>query len=99
MANVDAKLNVKVFDNKLKVIANFIPAQGDGQNMSVEDVLSTLESMGIRTGINNDVIQNMCKSSRPLINVVLAEAILPQVGDKARIEPYLRVPSSNLHFL
>ena len=53
MANVDARLDVKVLDNKLKVIANFVPAQGNGQKLSVEDVLSTLESMGIITGINN----------------------------------------------
>ena len=88
MASIDGKFEIKVADNKKRVTANLSPAQGDGTNPNVEDILLKLESMGITTGIKHDNIRALCESQKPLRNIILADAISPQIGEKAKLETY-----------
>ena len=86
MIGSDAALEIKVADNKMKVTANYTPPFGDGASLTVEDVISQLESMGITTGLYEEKICAMCLSDKPMRNVLIAEGIDPEQGEKARIE-------------
>jgi len=88
MTNNNFNLDIKIPDNKLKVLANCTHAQSNGNNLNPEEVLSMLKSLGVNTGIKHDVIKTICESKKPFKNIVLAEAIPPQVGEKARIESF-----------
>lgn len=89
MKKIDASVKLKVSDNKMRVIGNYIPAQGEGNNLSVDDVMQKLQSMKITTGIRSDNIDTMCESKRLIPSVILAEGEKPQVGEKARIEMFV----------
>jgi len=91
ITNMDASIRIKVASNKMKVTANYTPASGEGKKLTPDDVLSQLESMRINTGIKSEIISRMCESERPITSVILAEAIPPQTGEKARIETYVKI--------
>jgi len=88
---LDAKIEFRVSDNKMKVVANYVPARGTGKDVSVDEALAQLESMGVTTGILRDRIALLCGSDRPMRNVVVAEGIPPQKGEKARIISYFEI--------
>ncbi len=91
MPDSDAKIEIIIADNKMKASANYFPAQGSGKDICLEDVLSKIESLGVNTGINHENIEVMCESYTPKINVIIANAIPPQLGEKARIVTYFDV--------
>ena len=88
MSDINATFDVKVSANNLKVTGTYLPAQGNGKSLSEDQVLSVLKSQGITIGIDKDVISYICKSEKPLMNIVIATALLPEVGEKASIKPY-----------
>jgi len=90
---MDASIRISVASNKMRVTANYTPASGEGKKLTPDDVLSQFASMNINTGIKNDIISRMCKSERPITSILLAEAIPPQTGEKARIEKYIKINS------
>ena len=96
MRDRDAQFDYKISGKNLKVIANFTPVQGNGKNLSVEEVLSNLESKGVNTGINKEIIERMCQSQKLLRTIILAEAIPPEQGTKARIESYFEIKKKTL---
>jgi len=91
MADVDASIRIKIAENNLKVIANYTPPRINGKPLTEEEVLKKLEAEGVKSGIKTDVIQKMCVSEIPMPSVVIAEAIPPQYGEKARIEMYVNI--------
>jgi len=91
MTDMDATIKIKVSANKMRAIATYIPAGGEGKKLTPEEVVSTLKSMSIITGIKHDTIRKMCESERPMHTIILADGIPPQVGEKARIEIYVNV--------
>ena len=88
MSDSDAKIEIKVSDNKLKATATYLPPKADGDFMKKDDVLARLSELNVTVGINEDNIISIVTSDRPLRNIIVAEAISPQKGEKARIEPY-----------
>ncbi len=88
---MDANVKITVDKKNMRVTANFIPATKGGEKLSCEDILAKLASMSIKTGIREDAIQWLCESVRPVNASVLAEGIPPQVGEKARIETYVKI--------
>ena len=91
ITNMDASIRIKVASNRMKVTANYTPASGEGKKLTLDNVLSQLESMRINTGIKSEKISQMSESERPITSVVLAEAIPPQTGEKARIETSIKI--------
>jgi hypothetical protein len=91
MADVDASITISIKDNNLKVTADFSPHEGSGRSLTVEDVLSRLSEIGVRNGILYENIRTMCASTRPLKDMVIAEAVVPGMGENARIESYVTV--------
>ena len=91
MSDFDAKVDIKIADNKMKVTANYFPAKGSGKDICLEDVLSKIESLGVNTGIDRENIAAICESDTPKRNIIIAKAIPPQQGEKARIIPYFDV--------
>ena len=91
MADFDAKVDIVIADNNMKVTANYFPAKGMGNDICLEDVLSKIESYGVNTGINHENIKAMCESDSPRLNIVIAMAIPSQEGEKARIIPYFDI--------
>ena len=91
MADRDATIEIKVADNKMKVTANYIPPKDRGNPLSEEDILSELDSMNINTGIKHENIKKICSSDKVLRNLIIAECIQPEVGEKARIEFYIEI--------
>ncbi|MCE5250683.1 FapA family protein [bacterium] len=89
MADIDAAIKIKIADNKMKVVANYTPPYGEGKILSVNDVNLKLKAEGIKAGIKEDIIQRMCESKIPMPSVVIAEAVQPQYGQKAKIEAYI----------
>ncbi len=88
MSENDAKIEIRVSDNKMKVTANFFPAHGAGEDLAVEDVIERLDELGVNTGINHENIMAMLDNERPSRNILIATAIQPKMGEKARIVPY-----------
>ncbi|MBN1293724.1 MAG: DUF342 domain-containing protein [Candidatus Latescibacteria bacterium] len=84
------KLILTLAKNKLKVLADYYPAQ-DGDSIKEEDILTKLESMGVKVGIKNDVIKNICESKIPQYSIIIAEAIQPGTGEDAYIEHFIDV--------
>ena len=90
MADQDSSVKIKVDEKKMRVIATYIPSLGEGKKLTVEDVRNTLEDRGVKTGIKDDIIAKMVESDRPMPNVVIAEGIQPGIGEKARLETYVK---------
>ena len=88
---MDANIKITVNKKNMRVTANFIPATKEGEKLSCEDILAKLASMSITTGIREDAAQWLCESDRPVNAAVLAEGIPPQVGEKAKIETYVKI--------
>ncbi|MCD6308103.1 MAG: DUF342 domain-containing protein, partial [Candidatus Latescibacteria bacterium] len=91
MSDNDATLEIRVADNKMKVTANYSPPQGAGEDLDVEDVIERLTELGVNTGIARDNIMAMLSGDRPARNIIVATAIQPKVGEKARIIPYFEM--------
>jgi len=72
----------------LKVFANYTPATGDGKKLLETDIVSKLNSVGINRGIKSESIKYLCESTKPLLNIPIAEAVPPETGENARIETY-----------
>ena len=89
MKKIDASVKLKVSESRMRVIGNYIPAYGEGNNLSVDDVMQQLHSLEITTGIRSDSIDTMCESTRLIPSAILAEGEKPQVGEKSRIEMYV----------
>ena len=92
MPDIDASMKINVVDNKMRVTASFEPAQGEGKIITPEVVIEKLSSMDIKTGIKHDNINKMCNENIPRNSLILAEGITPSVGDKARLEMYVKLP-------
>ena len=88
MSSNDAKIDIKISDNKMKVIANYVPPLGAGNELTVEDVIEKLHSVGVTTGIHKENIKTISESDKPIRSIVVAEGIPPEQGEKARIESY-----------
>ena len=95
MSDVDASIEIKIAPNGIKATANYIPPQGEGKVLTVEDVLSKLDSLGVTDGIKHDHIDTICVSDKPMINIIIAEATQPQVGKKAQIMQYFEINKLN----
>ena len=91
MPDIDASLKISVSENKMRVTASYKPAQGDGKIITPEVVLGKLASMDITTGYKYDNIKRMCNENRPMSSVILAEGIPPAIGEKARLEMYVKL--------
>lgn len=91
MADIDARFSIFATGNGLKATADYYPPDGDGLFILPEEVSSKLAEMGITTGVKEENITYLCESTRPLKALVLAEAILPETGENARIEQYVTV--------
>ncbi|MHB9030462.1 MAG: DUF342 domain-containing protein [Candidatus Latescibacterota bacterium] len=91
MADSDAEITINATSNNFKATADYFPAQGQGEPLTVEQVKAKLAERGITTGINEDGIRYLCDCIRPLKAFVLAEAIAPETGENARIEQYVAI--------
>ena len=90
MAVIDASVTIRIEENRMKVFASYIPGGEEGKPLTVEDVLSKLEAQGVKSGIIVDIVEKMVESNRPMPTVVVAEATPPSVGDRAKIESYVK---------
>ncbi len=90
MADQDASVKIKVDEKKMRILATYIPSSGEGKKLTVEDVRNILENRGIKTGIKDDIIAKMVESDRSMPNIVIAEGIQPGIGEKARIEIFVK---------
>lgn len=88
MPDNDAKIEIKISDNKMKVIANYFPPSGGGEGLNPSDVIEKLTDAGVTVGFQHENINSMCLSERPMRNVIVASGIPPKIGEKARIIPY-----------
>ena len=87
MADIE-KIILTLTKNKMKVLADYFPSS-KGETINADDVMQKLESMGVKVGIKNDVINYICNSTKHMSSVIVADAIPPQVGEDARIEKYI----------
>ena len=88
MPDIDAQIELKIADNRMKVIANYSPPVGIGMELSVDDVIEKLTDLGVTTGISRDNISSICTSERPMRNIIVASGIPPKQGENAHIVPY-----------
>ena len=88
MVDRNANIIIKVSDNRLRASANFEPALGEGDNLSVNSVIAKLNDEQVTFGIKRDVIEFLCSSEKPLRNIIIAEGVSPGTGERARIETY-----------
>ena len=91
MSELDAKIEIKIADNKMRVTANYFPARGTGEDLASDSVHTQLEDMNVRIGIKLDTIKTVCTSDKPMRNIIVAEGLPPQVGEKAKIETYFEL--------
>ncbi|MFC1552890.1 flagellar assembly protein A, partial [Candidatus Latescibacterota bacterium] len=91
MADVDAKINFKITANKMRATAAYAPAKGEGKRLSSKEVLDELKDMGVTTGIIHETVLKIYDSEKPMPSIVVADGIPPKVGEKARLEMYVKL--------
>ena len=90
MAVKDASVTIRVAENRMKAFASYLPFGEEGKPLTVDEVMSKLGDKGVKSGIKVDIIEKMVESDRPMPAVVVAEATPPGVGEKAKIESYVK---------
>jgi uncharacterized protein len=84
-----AEIKISVTANNMRALVTYIPAVGDGSPVTPDEFAGQLTSMGINTGIKNEVFDYICSSEKALNGVLIAEGINPEQGDNAKLETYI----------
>lgn len=84
----DAKLEINISKDNMKVYAVVIPPVGDGKWLMYEDLLSKLTEKGIVYGLKNGVLDNLATNKNHNENVLVAEGDYPIHGKDAEIKFY-----------
>jgi uncharacterized protein len=86
-----ARLELKVTKNKKRVLADFTPVPGAENDLTYDQIIIKLQMLGVRVGLDEDKIRAICESDKPLRNIVIAECIYPEMGEKARLEYFVDI--------
>ena len=82
----DGAMSVEVTEDEMKAVVHFSPPRFSGRHMDLDDVLESLKSNGVVTGIKEEVIAEYLENmdySQPLI---AAEGVRPRHGRDAYID-------------
>lgn len=83
---IGGKIKIDLSEDKLKTYLTIIPPKMGDLMIGPEDVLSALKGKGIIVGIKKDVIVGVFKNKEFEKPILVAEAILPQAGQKAYLQ-------------
>ncbi|MEW6606583.1 MAG: FapA family protein [bacterium] len=78
------KVKVDIGDKGLKAFFTIIPPDRGALMLKKEDVLNALKEKGVMVGIKEEAIINALKNREFNKSILVAEAILPQLGQKAQ---------------
>ncbi|MEW6620557.1 MAG: flagellar assembly protein A [bacterium] len=82
---IGGKVKIDISEDKLKAYFTIIPPQKGNLMLGPEDVLSALKRKGVMVGIKEDVIVAAFKNKQFEKPILVAEAILPPMSQKAQI--------------
>jgi len=83
--DIGGKVKIDISDDNLKAYFTIIPPKQGDLLLTPEDVLSALKENGVTVGIKEDVIVSAFKNKEFEKPILVAEAILPQFGQKAQL--------------
>lgn len=83
---VDARVTIKVSDDKLSATAVFYPPENGGKDVDWSDVNKEIEKYSIKYGVNKDLIQSHITNKIYNVELRLAEGVPPQHGTDAVLE-------------
>lgn len=83
--DIGGKVKIDISKDELKAYITIIPPKDGDLMLTPEDVLSILKEKDIKVGIKEDVIRDAFKNKEFEKPILVAEAILPQVGQKAQL--------------
>jgi len=81
--DIGGKIKIDISEDGLKAFFTIIPPESGELMLNPETVLNALKEKGIRVGIKEEAIINAFKNKEFEKPILVAEAILPQPGQKA----------------
>lgn len=84
----DMTYKVVISDDSMEASLRLYPASDTGINLSVDDIVNGMEALGVKYGIDPDLIAEAIRSSRYRESFVVARGDAPIEGTDAHIEYY-----------
>jgi len=94
----DSTMSVEITEDEMKAVVHFSPPRFSGRHMDMDDILESLKSNGVVTGIKEEKIAEYLENmdySQPLI---AAEGVRPRHGHDAYIDYKVRIDKSDVTF-
>jgi len=94
----DSTMSVEITEDEMKAVVHFSPPRFSGRHMDMDDILDSLKSNGVVTGIKEEKIAEYLENmdySQPLI---AAEGVRPRHGRDAYIDYKVRIDKSDVTF-
>lgn len=79
-------MTAKVSLDKMKVTARFYPPSVNGSFMTTQDILAYLDKLGVKYGINQEIIADHLQKREFFTDILIAQGKEPRHGRDARIE-------------
>ncbi len=87
--NKQGVLTIRFNEDRTQALATIYPPAGDGEGVELGDVLERLKHNGVAYGVREQAIQDALRSvqetARPVVDVIVAQGVLPQDGADAKI--------------
>ncbi len=85
LGNIDEMLSVDAGDG-ITAVARFYPPEKNGRLMTRDDIVHSLAIKGVKSGIDEDMLNAFLKDRKYCTSYVIANATLPEEGRDASIE-------------
>ena len=86
IGSIDESLSLSVSSDAMRAEARFYPPSTDGREFNKDDIIHQLGRLGVKFGIQEDVIDEYLKDRKYCTNYTLALAQMPVEGHDAVIE-------------
>ncbi|HHY14278.1 MAG TPA: DUF342 domain-containing protein, partial [Thermoanaerobacterales bacterium] len=82
----DAKLEIRISEDKMKIYATILPPRGMGKWLDYESLISWLKEKGIIYGIKSKTVENLSRRKKQDGYMLVAEGDKPVNGEDAKIK-------------
>lgn len=94
----DSSFSVEITDDEMKCFVHFVPPKYSGRHMDIDDILPSMKSNGVVTGIKEDVINQYLEKMDYSTPLFAAEGTPPRHGRDAYVDYKVRIDKSRVSF-
>lgn len=84
---IDAHYTINISPDQMQATLDITPARG-GDPVRLDDVLASLDELGVKAGLRSDVIEQTVAAGSATA-VVIAQGMAPEAGEDGYLEPLL----------